>query len=104
MKRRRLERARERSGEGLRPVTDEIHELGARFRIGFEDAAQRTRDGKRVLLLDAAHHHTEVFRFDDDSDTARVQDRLDRLGDIHGQSFLDLKPSSENLDRTRNLR
>src|SRR5688500_547385 len=40
----------------------QVQELVPRHRAIHELAAQRARDGARVLLLDAAHHHAQVHR------------------------------------------
>src|SRR5215470_10861632 len=56
-----------------------------------------------MLLLDAAHHHAEMAGFDDYAYALRVDGFLNRLGDLRGETFLDLQTPRENFDQPRNL-
>src|SRR5205814_6925145 len=51
----------------------EREEFGTSARVLFECAEQAGRFHDRVLLLDSAHHHAKMFRFDHDSDAGRFE-------------------------------
>src|SRR4029079_8559118 len=72
-----------RSGTATRRV-GEREELLARSLIGTEQTANRAGDCLGVLLLDAAHHHAEVIRFDDHPNALRLEHIVDRAGDLFG--------------------
>src|SRR5271165_4244022 len=56
-----------------------------------------------MLLFDAAHHHAEVARFNDYAHAQRLNRLLNRLGDLHRQALLHLKPASEYFHQSRHL-
>ena len=84
---------------------DEGHRLGPGGHRLAEEAPDGGRDGHRARLADAAHAHAQVFGLDDDEDAPRAEDRVEGVGDLGGQPFLDLgrrlKPSTNraSLDR-----
>src|SRR5262245_34920651 len=82
----------------------EAKELVSRLCIVPEGADQGAGDRLRVLLLDAAHHHAHVHRLNYDADTAWLQDFADRLSDLIGKPFLDLKAPCEHFNQPRQLR
>ena len=56
-----------------------------------------------MLLLDSAHDHAEVFCFNDDAYPHGINGVLDRLGDLVGQSFLDLEPPGVHFHQAGDL-
>src|SRR5688500_10265558 len=74
----------------LRSARNQPHELGAGF-FGVELAGKRrcSRDG--MLLLDAAHDHAQVLRFNDDGNSDGFQRVLDAVANIHREPFLNLQ-------------
>jgi hypothetical protein len=82
----------------------EAEELGARRRVLAEHAAQRARDGHRVLLLDPAHHHAHVRGLDHDAHAARAQHVVERPGDLLGEPLLHLQAAREHVDHAGELR
>src|SRR5436190_15278449 len=91
-----------RSNTAARRVR-QCEKLLARPLIGAKQAAYRARDRLRVLLFDAAHHHAQVVRLDDDANTLRLEDVVDRARDLLGEPLLDLEPTREHLDESRQL-
>jgi hypothetical protein len=71
------------------PAPQQDHELGARPWIIDEASAYARSHRVAVLLLNTAHHHAEVTRLDHDGNAERSECVLERLGDLHGESFLD---------------
>ena len=57
-----------------------------------------------VLLLDAAHHHAEVLRLDDDADAFCASLGHHRVRDLLGHALLYLKPPRVHVDYARELR
>ena len=84
------------SARGLLP-SNEPQELLPCPGIAAEGAANKARDGGGVLLLDAAHHHAEVIRFDDDAYSLGFQYVLQRVADLLAEAFLGLEPASEHV-------
>src|SRR5712692_9221615 len=78
-------------------------EFVARLRVLEQCAAQGARYGLRVLLLDPAHHHAEVGRFDHHADAAGVEHLHERIGHLVGEALLYLQPAREHLDHARDL-
>jgi len=60
--------ARDRLEAYLRLLFQEREEFGTSARVLFESTEQTGSFHDRVLLLDAAHHHAEMFRFHHDGD------------------------------------
>src|ERR1700726_4828800 len=56
-------------------------EFRARPRVFLERAEQTGSFHDRVLFLDSAHHHAEMFRFHHDRDTIRLETIHQRFGD-----------------------
>ena len=73
----------------------QVHELLAGVFVFQESAGEfrGCRDG--VLFLDTSHTHAEVLGFDDDGHAHRVQDLLQTVFDLGGQSFLQLQAAGE---------
>src|SRR6478735_9206075 len=82
---------------------DEAHGLGTRRRI-TELATDRGRERLRSGLADTAHRHAHVLALDDHDDPARLQDRHQGLGDLRGETLLDLRPPGVDVDQPRQLR
>src|SRR5579871_1682299 len=83
--------------------TDQLQKLTSRACVGAEAAEHRACTRGRVLLLDSAHRHAEVRRFDDHRDAERIDFFADRLGDLVRHSLLDLQPACEHFDEAWNL-
>ena len=56
-----------------------------------------------VLLLDPAHLHAQVPRFDDHAHSFRADLFRNGFGDLAGHAFLDLQASCIHVDQPRNL-
>src|SRR5581483_410089 len=76
-------------------VVREPQEFIPRLPIVTETAAQGTGDGLGVLLLHPTHHHAQMLRLDDHTDTARTQFLFKRQSDLLGQPLLDLEAPGE---------
>src|SRR5262249_17655464 len=87
----------------IRSLTDQREKFRPCLLLVAEAAKHRRRHGSRMLLLNAAHHHAEMPRFDYDSDALRVNCLLNRLGDLRGQTFLNLQAAREYLDQSRDF-
>ena len=73
----------------VRPI-DMAHELGARARVAAERAAHGRGDHLGVGLLDAAHHRAHVYALGHHRYAARLERRVDEIGDLHRQALLHL--------------
>src|SRR5690606_3801698 len=82
----------------------QAQELLPRLQVLQEHPAYRARDGLRVLLLHASHHHAQVVRLADHPHTLRLQHIPHRLRDLLRHPFLDLQPAREHLHDARQLR
>ena len=82
----------------------EREEFGTSARVLFESTEQTGSFHDRVLLLDPAHHHAEMFRFHDDGDAVWFQTVHQRLGDLRRQVFLNLQTARKNIDNARDFR
>ena len=67
-------------------------------------AEPRLGHHRDIRLVDAARRHAAVSRFDDHRDAAGLQDGKQRVGDLLGQSFLQLQPATEGIHQSRQLR
>src|ERR1700722_7085327 len=80
---------------------------GKEFRTRFffvAEAAQHGRgDGGGMLLFHAAHHHAEMTGFDDHANTLGLDYFLNGLGDLGGETLLNLKATGEQFDEPRNF-
>lgn len=56
------------------------------------------RDGDGMLFPHSAHHHTEVARFDHDSDALGLEYLLECVTDLLSETLLDLEPTREHVD------
>src|SRR5215207_5839082 len=81
---------------------DESHGLGASSSVA-QLAACRAGDGFRAWLAYAAHGHAEVLALDDHNHPARLQDVVDRIGDLGGESFLHLRSLGVDINEAGEL-
>src|SRR5581483_2211783 len=89
--------------ERLMLVVREPQEFIPRLPIVAETAAQGTGDRLGVLLLHPTHHHAQMLRLDDHTDTARTQFLFKRQSDLLGQPLLDLQAPGEHVDHARHF-
>src|SRR5207247_3834579 len=75
-----------------------VEELLPRLRVVLERSADRARDRLRVLFFDAAHHHAEVIRFDDDADARGLKHFVQGTGDLFRETLLHLEPARKDID------
>src|SRR5229473_7352031 len=75
----------------------------ARLLIVTESAEHSTGNCRTVLLLHAAHLHTQMAGFDDYADALRSDFFLDGLRDLTGHALLDLQAAGEHIDHARNF-
>lgn len=68
-----------------------------------EGPQHRGRDRGRMLLLNSAHHHTEVSGFNDNSNTERIDRTLQRFSDLSCQTLLHLQSTSKDIYESRDL-
>src|SRR5262249_55203857 len=90
------------SGRGY-AATDQAEELLSRAGVRPEDPAEGAGNGPGILFLDAPHHHTEVFGFDDHAYAARSKNLFHRGRDLLGQPLLHLEPPGKYIDYSRQL-
>src|SRR5271165_6026606 len=57
----------------------------------------------RVLLLNSAHHHTQVLGFQNHADAKRFELLQQALSDLLGQAFLNLQATSKYINYSRYL-
>src|SRR6185437_2997655 len=86
-----------------RSVLDETQELVARLGIIAKRSEDCRRDSRRVLLLDAAHHHAQMCRLDHNPHTTRLEYVRDRLRDLYRETFLHLQASRKDIHHAREL-
>lgn len=60
--------------------------------------------GGTASLLHTTHHHAEMGRFHNNTDTARLQNLRDGQSDLLGQALLYLKTAGEHFRQTGKLR
>src|SRR3954466_2526323 len=70
------------------PAEHEAHGLAAGGGAVAEDAPHRGGDRGGAGLADAAHGHAQVLGLDDHDDTLRLEDVVERIGDLAGQPLL----------------
>src|SRR5258708_25234060 len=75
----------------------------ARLLIVTESAEHSTGNCRTVLLLHAAHLHTQMAGFDDYADTLRSDFFLDGLRDLTGHALLDLQAAGKPIDHPPHL-
>ena len=83
---------------------DERKELLAHLFVGAERSEHRGGDHLAVLLLDAAHHHAEMLRLDDDADALRLRLGHDGVCDLLCHALLNLQAAREHVDDAGELR
>src|SRR5207248_2446300 len=69
----------------------------------FERSEHRTRHCDRILLLDAAHHHTKMLRLNNNGHANRLDPLVDRFRNLHREPLLYLKALRKHIDNTRKL-
>src|SRR5947209_3854929 len=75
----------------------QTEELGAAARVFTEASPVHARDNLATGLLDAAHDHTEMLRFDHHSSPNRIQRGNQSVGDLRGEPLLDLWTAREDV-------
>src|SRR2546423_7219852 len=83
--------------------SEQCHDLGASRGIVLEQPAHRRGDRQRARLAHAAHRHAQVLGFDQHERAAGVQRLDERVGDLGGEPFLDLRTLGEAVDEARQL-
>src|SRR5262249_9674580 len=77
----------------------------ARAFVFSEDAAHRRGDCRRAGLLDSAHRHAQMDRFDHDHHAFRLQvAKIEQFGDLSGKALLYLWAARVNVNDARQLR
>ena len=56
-----------------------------------------------MLLLNSAHHHAQMSRFDNNAHALRSNRPLNRISDLRCESLLHLQSTSKNVHQARNL-
>src|SRR6266481_4621098 len=82
----------------------EREKFGPRARVVLERAQQTRSFHDRVLLLDSAHHHAQMFRLHDYSDAVGLETFHERLGNLRGEIFLNLQTPRKNIDNACDFR
>ncbi len=83
----------------LFPFTmNQIQELSPGLVFGLKNAQHRAGHRQGILLLHPPHHHAEMVGLHHNSHPERIDLLLNRLRDLTGQVFLDLEPSTEDID------
>ena len=82
---------------------DEAEEFISGLLLGAKDAEHLAGRGDGVLLFDPAHHHAQMPRFHDHGHPLSLELGLQGFGNLDGQTLLNLKPSAERIDHTRNF-
>src|SRR6266536_4243472 len=85
------------------PLADQGQEFGARLLLFAETAEHGGGHGLRVLLFNAAHHHAKMASFNNDTYPLRLDNFLDRLGNLSSQALLYLQAARESFNQSRNL-
>src|SRR5260370_2447359 len=83
---------------------DEREKFRTCARIIFERAEQAGSFHDRVLFLDPAHHHAQMFGFDHNGNPTRMQSAHERLSNLRCQVLLNLQTACEKIDITRDFR
>src|SRR5208282_6558638 len=87
----------------IRALADQGQEFGSGFLFVAEAAEHGRRYRRRMLFLDASHHHAEMPGLDDHADALGIDSVLDGLGDLRGQALLDLQAARESVDEARDF-
>lgn len=81
---------------------NELHKFGAGARVSSEDALHGTGD-KMGVFLQLPHGHAQVKALDDDPDPLGCEGFHQEVGDLVGESLLELELLREMLDDLGNL-
>src|ERR1041385_666469 len=84
-------------------MPQQIQELVSGILIFLKDAEHRACDGNRILLLDAAHDHAKMLRFNYHSHTTRVNFVINGFSDLSREALLDLESSGKHIHQTWNF-
>lgn len=88
---------------GMVTVPNQLQKLHAGPGVLTKDTQHGTSDRTGILLLYAAHRHTQVRALTDDCHSDRLDLLEDRLRDLVGDPLLNLQPACEHIDQSRNL-
>ena len=90
-----------RSGRAVKPCRsrDQRQEADLLGRIVLEEAGELGRQGRGALLLHAAHRHAQMLGLEHHGDAARLQDLVDRLGDLRRHGLLGLQAAGKASTR-----
>jgi hypothetical protein len=58
---------------------------------------------EEFCFLDAAHHHAQMARLDDDAHALRIDGFLNGVGDLAGEPLLHLQAASKHFNEARDL-
>src|ERR1700694_231115 len=61
------------------------------------------RDCRRVLLLNSAHHHAQMSRFNDYSDAQRIDSTLNRFSNLCCETLLHLQSTRKYVHQARHF-
>src|SRR5262249_50764438 len=81
---------------------NQIQEFHASL-LGLEHAKHCARNRTGILFLHSAHDHAHVLRLDNHTHSEGSDLRVDGIGNLIGEPFLDLKPATEDLNQPGNL-
>mmetsp|Transcript_7492 Transcript_7492/g.20239 ORF Transcript_7492/g.20239 Transcript_7492/m.20239 type:complete len:278 (-) Transcript_7492:320-1153(-) len=84
-------------------AVDDSKELGSDLSVILEDSAHGRGGCGGADLLHSAHDHAEVSAFDDDGNTQWFDGLNDGIGDLAGETLLDLQAAGEDLGNTGEL-
>lgn len=76
---------------------NEVEELVSRLGLALEAAENAAGDGAGGGLFDTAHHHAQMARLHDYSDTLRLEDLHNGVSNFLSQAFLNLQAAGEHL-------
>src|SRR5260370_2273038 len=82
---------------------DQREKLVARLLIVTESAEHSAGHCRTMLLLHAAHLHTEMAGLDNQANTVRSDFFLDGLGDLAGHALLNLQAARKHVDHAGDL-
>src|ERR1022692_2763071 len=85
----------------VRSLADQRQEFGSCFLFAAEATEHGRSYRRRMLFLDATHHHAQMPGLDDNADALGLDGALDGLRNLRGQAFLDLQAAREGIDEAR---
>jgi len=95
--------AGKRASSGPAALVNQVEELHSRFDGTAEVAKHRTGCRAGILFFHAPHQHAHMLRFDNHSDSKRLDRLINGLGNLRRQPFLHLEPAAEHLDKTHDF-